>query len=470
MNDLGAIVLAAGKGTRMRSPRSKLLHPLLGEYLVYYPLRALYDAGVRRLVIVVGHGADEVRAAIAGMAFLSDAKIDFVVQEPQRGTGHAVQVALDGISALEGVKAPPREWVIACGDSPHLDDKAIARLIEARRGAKVVVLAARVADPTGYGRMIEESGRLERIVEHKDANERERAVNVVNAGAYAVEHAFLSAAVKALQPKNAQNELYLTDIVPAAPAAERKLCVADAPECVLGVNSQHELMRSTALVQAAIVRRWHEGGVTIEAEDVTIGPRVTIDPGAFIQRGVTLLGATHVSAAAVIEHHAHLDNVRVAEGARVRAFTYAEDSEIGPRAQVGPVSRLRSGSVLEEGAEVGNFCEVKKTRVKAKAKAHHVSYLGDAEIGSGTNIGAGTIICNYNGFTKPFSRIGADVFIGSNSTLVAPVNIEDRAYVAAGSVITEPVPSDALALGRARQTNKDGYAKELKERLKKDKK
>ncbi len=456
--DLGAIVLAAGKGTRMRSPKSKLLHPLLGEWLVYYPLRALADVGVKRFVIVVGHEAEEVKSAISSLAFLQSARIDYVVQEPQRGTGHAVQVALTGLAT------PAAQWIIACGDSPHLDAPSLQALIDQKGAHKVSVLAANVPNPFGYGRMITRDGKLERIVEQRDANDDEQKVNLVNAGAYAVDHAFLADAIAKLTPKNAQNELYLTDIVPAA-KGDAVMCVAKSSDVVLGVNSQAELMRSTAIVQATIVHTWQERGVTIEASDVTIGPRVTIEAGAYIQRGVTLLGTTAIGASAIIEHHAHLDNMKVHEHARVRAFTYGEDSEIGARAQVGPVSRLRAGSVLEEAAEVGNFCEVKKTHVKSKAKAHHVSYLGDAEIGSGTNIGAGTIICNYNGFTKPFSRIGADVFIGSNSTLVAPVAIEDGAYVAAGSVITEPVSQETLAIGRARQTNKEGYAKQLKAKL-----
>ncbi len=463
MEKLGAIVLAAGKGTRMRSPKSKLLHPLLGEWLVYYPLRALADVGVERFVIVVGHEAEEVKAAISSLSFLKHAAIDYVVQAPQRGTGHAVQVA------LEGVTTHATKWIIACGDSPHLDVASLRALVDTKGAHKVSVLAANVSDPSGYGRMITRDGKLERIVEQRDANDEEKSVTLVNAGAYAVDHAFLREAVMALTPKNAQNELYLTDIVPAA-NGDAVMCVARSADVVLGVNSQAELMRSTAIVQAAIVHAWQEQGVTIEAADVTIGPRVKIEAGAFIQRGVTLLGETHIGASSLIEHHAHLDNVKVSEHARVRAFTYGEDSEIGPRAQVGPVSRLRAGSVLEEAAEIGNFCEVKKTRLKAKAKAHHVSYLGDAEIGSGTNIGAGTIICNYNGFTKPFSKIGANVFVGSNSTLVAPVNIEDGAYIAAGSVITEPVSSETLAIGRARQTNKEGYAKQLKQKLQANKK
>jgi bifunctional UDP-N-acetylglucosamine pyrophosphorylase/glucosamine-1-phosphate N-acetyltransferase len=457
---LGAIVLAAGRGTRMRSPRSKLLHTLLGEPLVFFPLHALYKAGVRHFVIVVGHAAEDVEKAITTLPFLTDCKLQFVVQSPQRGTGHAVQVA------LEAVKKAPAEWVIAYGDSPHLDADTLTRLVEKRRssGCVLTLLAAELEQPQGYGRLIVDNGKLSRIVEDKDADESERRVGLVNAGAYAVSHKFLREAIAELEPKNAQKELYLTDIVAMA-KGDARVHTTQNGDVVLGVNSQGELMRSQRLLQERLIAEWHDKGVSIEAADVLIGPRVELEAGAIIERGATLLGTTRVNADALIEHHAHLRDVVVEEGARVRAFTYAEEAEIGPKAQVGPVSRLRSGAVLEEGAEIGNFCEVKKTRIKARAKSHHVSYLGDAEIGAGTNVGAGTIICNYDGFSKPFSRIGAEVFIGSNSTLIAPVQIGDKAYIAAGSAITDPVPSEAVAFGRARQVTKEGYARALRDKL-----
>jgi bifunctional UDP-N-acetylglucosamine pyrophosphorylase / glucosamine-1-phosphate N-acetyltransferase len=463
MNSLAAIVLAAGKGTRMCSPRSKLLHPLLGEPLVAFPLRALHDAGVRRFVIVVGHEADDVKKAIAAMSFLVGCELSFAVQEPQNGTGHAVQVALDSVAS----DSEASEWLIACGDSPHLDADACKRLLETRahHHAKVAVLGANVSAPRGYGRLVCDGHRLERIVEEKDASEAERAITLVNAGAYAVDGAFLKRAIFALEPKNAQKELYLTDIVTAA-AGGAVFAGAAHPDVVLGVNSQAELARSHSLLTARIIAEWQVKGVSIEPGDTVIGPRVKLAPGVVLERGVTLLGETEVGELSYVEHHAHLHDMKVGARVRVKAFTYAEKSELGNTSQVGPVSRIRAGSVIEEGAEIGNFCEVKNTRVKKKGKAHHVSYLGDAEIGSNTNIGAGTIICNYDGFSKPFSRIGADVFIGSNSTLVAPVEIADRAYVAAGSVITHPVPEDALAIGRARQDTKHDYAKNLKAKLK----
>ncbi len=457
---LSAIVLAAGKGTRMRSPRPKLLHSVLGEHLVSYPLRALHACGVRQYVIVVGHAAKEVETAIRALPFLEGSTLVFAEQTPQLGTGHAVQVALGA------ARFAAREWLIVCGDSPHLEAKALRALLAARKRARapVAVLGAELADPSGYGRLVCDKKRLLRIVEERDASDEERALRLVNAGAYAVTSEFLVRAVRALRPKNVQRELYLTDIVAAAGGAA-VYARADLPDVVLGVNSQAELARSQALLGQLIVRRWQDRGVTIEPGDVVIGPRVELEPGAVIERGATLLGATRVRTGAHIEHHAHLFDVLVGPRSRVKAFTYAENAELGTGAQVGPSSRLRTGAVIEDGAEIGNFCEVKKTRVKKKAKSHHVSYLGDAEIGSGTNIGAGTIICNYNGFTKPFSRIGADAFIGSNSTLVAPVVIENDAYVAAGSVITEPVPKGALAFGRARQETKPGYARVLKAKL-----
>lgn len=451
-----AIVLAAGKGTRMRSPLAKVLHPLLGEPLIAYPLRALVQAGVSDFTLVVGHAAAQVEAAVRALPFLANATLRFVLQAEQRGTGHAVQMAL--------AEAPPAEtYFIASGDTPHIDGELLLRLASERGSAPLSVLVAEVGDATGLGRVVMQGAHIARIVEERDADVATRAGRVVNAGAYHVRGDFAREHIAALHPHNAQHELYLTDLVTAAAGAA--IAVSGPEGAALGVNSQAELARSGRLVRQAIIRRWHDEGVTIE-DDALIGPAVTCEPGARIERGATLLGTTHIGASAVIEHHAHLESVQVGAGARVRAFSYAENAELGVGAQLGPMARLRGQAKLLEGAEVGNFCEVKASTIGKRSKSHHVSYLGDATIGEGVNIGAGTIICNYDGFNKPKSRIGDRTFVGSNSTLVAPVDIGADAYIAAGSVITKPVADDALALGRARQENKDGYASKLRGQLK----
>lgn len=455
-----AIILAAGKGTRMRSPLAKVLHPLLGEPLIAYPLRALLQAGVTDFTLVVGHAAAEVEAAVRGLPFLAGATLRFVLQAEQRGTGHAVQIAL--------LAAPPSPaYFIASGDTPHIDGELLQRLASERGAAPLSVLVAEVGDASGLGRVVTRDTRIERIVEERDADASTRALRLVNAGAYHVRGDFARQHIAGLQPHNAQHELYLTDLVGAA--AGEAVAVSGPEAAALGVNSQAELARSARIVRQAIIRRWHDAGVTIE-DDALLGPAVTCEAGARIERGATLLGTTFVGAASVIEHHAHLDSVRVGAGARVRAFSYAENAELGAAAQLGPLARLRGQAKLLDGAEVGNFCEVKASTIGKKSKAHHVSYLGDATIGEGVNIGAGTIICNYDGFNKPKSRIGDRTFVGSNSTLVAPVDIGSDAYIAAGSVITKAVADDALALGRARQENKDGYASKLRGQLKAKKK
>lgn len=455
MNSLTAIVLAAGKGTRMRSPISKLLHPVLGEPLVLHPLRALRQAGVDHFIVVVGHAREEVESAVRRAWFLKDMQVDFVEQTEQRGTGHAVMVAL---SALH---AEAKQVVIACGDSPHLGATDIRHLVDQRGAAPLTVLAATVEDPTGLGRMECKGHLVTRIVEQRDADATMQQVRLVNAGAYCVDASFLRQHITTLEPKNAQGELYLTDLVVRAEG--KTVCVeALHPDVVLGVNSQQELMRSQRKLVAERLNHWMDQGVCVEHDDVVIGPDVVLAPGARVERGVTLLGRTKVAARAVIEHHAHLVDCEVGVGASVKPFSFAEDSFIGEAAQVGPWARLRKGAKLMNGAEVGNFCEVKASTIGEKSKSHHVSYLGDATIGSGVNIGAGTIICNYDGFNKPQSVIGDRVFVGSNSTLVAPVTIGNDAYIAAGSAITQEVPKEALAIGRARQENKLGYATKLR--------
>ncbi len=454
VSEIAALLLAAGKGTRMRSPLAKVLHPLLGEPLIFYPLQALYEAGVRDVTIVIGHAAEAVERSVRALPLARAMSLRFVLQNEQRGTGHAVQVALSA--------APKADlYLIASGDTPHVDADTFRRLQSG--GAPLSVLVAEVADATGLGRVVLSGDRIVAIVEERDADAATKKVSLVNAGAYAVRGDFLAREIATLTPHNAQNELYLTELVDRAKGEALAIRATD-PNAALGVNSQTELARSARLLRQSINRRWQETGVTLD-DDALVGPRVYLEAGALIERDVTLLGTTHVAAGAYIEHHAHLDSVTVGRGARVLAFSYAENASVGEDAQLGPMARLRAKAELLQGAQVGNFCEVKNSVIGEKSKAHHVSYLGDATLGRGVNIGAGTIICNYDGFTKAHSTIADGVFVGSNSTLVAPADIGEQAYIAAGSVITKPVPGDALALGRARQENKIGYASKLRSML-----
>jgi len=470
--DFVAIVLAAGKGTRMRSSRSKLLHPILGEPLVSYPLHALYQAGIRHFVVVVGYLSEDVSRSLSSLSFLKDpcVQLHFVVQHTQQGTGDAVKQALLSTALPLHLK----NILIVCGDSPHLDVDTLLQMINTYQTheQRLCVLGAHVENPYGYGRLhTSADGRcLYSIVEEKEATLEIQQINLVNAGVYAVSRCFLADAVQQLKPHVTNGEYYLTDIANLLKDSQPALVVtATNPSVVLGVNSQTELLRSQNLIQARIIKGWQDKGVCILGSDVMIGPYVLIDSGVVIEHGVTLLGHTYLAAEVWIEHHVHLKNMHIGHHTRVKSFTYAEDSLIHEHVTLGPMARLRTQTEIGAHAEIGNFCEIKKSTIHEKAKAHHVSYLGDSDVGARTNIGAGTIICNYNGVSKPHSYIGADVFVGSHSTLVAPVDIQDSAYIAAGSTITEPVPAHALAIGRSKQINKIDYVNKLKDKLKKQK-
>ncbi len=450
---LAAIVLAAGKGTRMKSRRAKVLHEIGGRPLAWYPVKRAIEAGADPVVVVVGHQADAVQAALA--AALPGAPLRFAVQEAQRGTAHAVLAAR---SALRGWKGPV---AILSGDTPLLEAQTLRRVVAARARARAPLAFAtmRLEAPRGYGRVVRDAaGRPARIAEEKDATEAERAIDEVNAGLYCADAAFLWKALARVGSANAQGEFYLTDLVAMAARRDGAVAVPVDPAEASGVNDREELARAARVLLRRRASALMRAGVTIEDPDrfdcdegVEIGPDVVVEPG------VRLLGRTRVGAGCRLGAGAILNHAVLADDVTVRPYTVVDESTVATGAILGPFSRLRPGSDIGEGAHVGNFVETKKTRLGKGAKANHLAYVGDAIVGAGANVGAGTITCNYDGEKKHETRIGDGAFIGSDSILVAPIEIGAGAYVAAGSVVTEPVPPGALALGRARQVTKEGW-------------
>ncbi len=454
-----AVVLAAGQGTRMRSARAKVLHEAAGWPMLRHVLAAVQALEPARTVVVVGYQADEVKAAVA------DLPVEFVLQAEQRGTGHAVLQARSMVEAAEG------PVLILYGDVPCVRPATLSRLADIHResGRPLTMATVRLADPTGYGRIVRDGrGEVWRVVEERDASHAERRIDEANPGLYLVDPRFLAGWLGRLAVAGrpggpaaspATGEYYLTDLV--ALAAEQGGVAAvglpDAEE-VLGVNTREELAQAGVRLRADIARRHLAAGVTIVHPEITyIDAGVVIGPDTTVQPGTVLRGRTRIGSGVTIEPGAILTDTTVADRALIRAYSVITESEVGPGARVGPFAHLRPGSRLAADVRVGNFVELKKAALGPGAKANHLSYLGDATIGAGVNVGAGTITCNYDGAQKHQTVIEDGAFIGSDSQLVAPVTVGREAYVASGSTITDDVPPGALAIARSRQVNKEGW-------------
>jgi bifunctional UDP-N-acetylglucosamine pyrophosphorylase/glucosamine-1-phosphate N-acetyltransferase len=451
--DTSIVILAAGKGTRLRSDLAKVLHRAGGRPLLETVLRACRPLRAAQTLVVVGHQAEEVGALAESLGAQT------IVQNPQRGTGHAMQIA------RRAIRKSAKLAVVVPGDAPLLRTETLAALIDThRRGeAAATILSAELADPGAYGRIVRDAeGRVVAIVEDGALTPEQRAIREVNSAIYCFTLEKLWPCLAALRPENAQRELYLTDAIAMLRARNERVLAqiaADANE-VLGCNTRADLAGADRVLRARKAAELMTSGVTIYfPETVVIDPEVTAGEDTVIEQGVQLLGSTRIGARCQIRTGCVLHNTRVDDGALVGPHTNSIDSRIGPGADVGPFARLRPGSDIRAGVHIGNFVEVKKSVIHEGAKAGHLSYLGDASIGPGANIGAGTITCNYDGVAKYETKVGKGVFIGSDTSLVAPVRIGDGAYIAAGSVITENVPADALALARGRQVNKPGWAK-----------
>lgn len=453
MPDLHVVVLAAGKGTRMRSALPKVLHRAAGLPLIEHILRTAESLRPASVVVVVGHQGDLVKQALGkrlGLAFAS--------QEPQLGTGHAL---LQTAPLLEGARGT---LLLLSGDVPLLCRETIDRLVSAHesRSAAATVLTAVVDDPTGYGRVVRENGEIAAIVEHKDASADQRRISEINSGVYAFDLAPLFEALKSVGSTNAQGEYYLPDLVRiyrARGLGVETVKLAD-PNEILGVNSRRELADVATILRSRKNDELMAAGVTlVDPASAYIDPEVTIGADTTIHPGVFLEGRTRIGAGCEIHSGVRLVNSTLDDGAVIFNFCVIIDSHIASGAQVGPFAHLRPDSHVGEHAKVGNFVELKKTTLGRGSKASHLSYLGDSTIGEKVNIGAGTITCNYDGIAKHPTVIEDGAFIGSDSQLIAPVRVGKGAYVAAGSSITEDVPAGSLAIARGKQVNKEGWTK-----------
>jgi len=448
------VILAAGLGTRMKSRKAKVLHRAGGKALVEHVVEtALRLAPPERVFVVVGYQGAEVRQAVTATG------IGFIDQREQKGTGHALMVAREALSGLGGY------LVIVYGDGPLLQAATLERLIEAAdsRGAAGVLLSAIMEDPTGYGRVIRDAhGHVAAIVEQKAGTPEQLAVREANMGIYCYQADLFWKHVDQLRADNHTHEYYLTDMVEILNRSGQlvdAMRVDDAKE-VLGINNRVELAEVDRLFRERKLRELMLAGVTIEKpETVTIDADVFIGIDTVVEPFAQILGRTTIGENCRIGACAIIRDSELADDVQIGPFTVVGTSRLERGVHAGPFARLRLENHVEEGAHIGNFVELKKTHMGAEAKANHLAYLGDSEIGAQVNIGAGTITCNYDGHEKHRTRIGKGAFVGSNSTLVAPIEIGDGAYLAAGSVVTDPVPPDALALGRARQVIKEEWAK-----------
>ena len=444
MSEIAVVVLAAGKGTRMKSRLPKVLHRVAGRPLLHHVLASAGALGPARLAVVLGPDME----AVAGSLGQNWPDAEVVVQEERLGTGHAVQCAGGVLGNVPG------DVLVLYGDVPLVESASLERLVAARReaGAAIAVLGFTPDDPAGYGRLVcDAEGHVVRIVEQVEASPEEAAIPLCNSGIIAADGAVLRRLLEKLAPDNAKGEYFLTDVVALAAAEGLRSVhteVADATE-VLGINDRAQLAVAEAAMQVRLRAAALAAGVTMVDPstvwlnwDTVLGPDVTIEPGVVFGPGV-----------------------EVGEGSEIRAFSHLEGVVVGMGVQIGPFARLRPESTIGDGARIGNFVETKKAAIEAGAKVNHLSYIGDARVGEGANVGAGTITCNYDGFTKSLSDVGAGAFIGSNSALVAPVKIGDGAVVGAGSVITEDVSADSIATARGAQEEREGAAARRRERL-----
>ena len=457
---ISVVILAAGLGTRMRSRMAKVLHRAGGACLLDHVIEAAKGITTPgRIVAVIGHQADRVRAEVAHHG------IQFQLQTEQKGTGHALSVCA-GIPELAAGRV-----LVVCGDSPLLRAETLCNLIQRHEdsGCAATLLTTFLDDPHGYGRVIrDEAGHVAAIVEEKAASEKQKKIREINSAMYCFEASLLWKHLSTLTPNPASGEIYLTDIVESLRAAGHATAayVVEEPGEVLGINTRVELAGMDAIFRRRKARELMLSGVTIEQpETVAIDAQVAVGQDTIVGAFTQILGKTRVGAECRIGAGAILKNATLGDGVEIFPYTLVEDSILEAGAHAGPFARLRMNSKVEEQAHVGNFVELKNTHLGSGSKSMHLAYLGDSTIGKKTNIGAGAITCNYDGVKKHRTNIGDGSFIGSNSTLVAPVEIGAGSYVAAGSVITDAVPEDALALGRARQVVKENWAKKRREKL-----
>ena len=452
MGDISALILAAGKGTRMKSGLVKVMHPLGEKPMIAWPVKAARAAGAGRITLVVGHQSEKVREH-----FAEEDGLDFAVQEEQLGTGHAVACAAQFFKGFKG------RILLLCGDVPLIRPATLQTLLSVHEESRaaLTVLTTRLENPHGYGRVVKgEGGEVLGIVEEKDATREERAISEINTGIYCVEAEFLFAAVSGLKNDNAQGEYYLTDIVKRGAGLGkrcRSFTVSDTEE-VMGVNDRVQLAVAAKVLRRRINEELMLAGVTIiDPDNAYIEEGVEIGVDTVIHPNVHISGPTTIGSGCVIEPSVVIRGCTIGNGVTVKAGSVMADSILHDCVAVGPMAHLRPGNDLGEHVKIGNFVEAKKVVMGEGSKASHLTYLGDASIGSNVNIGCGTITCNYDGVSKHRTVIGDDVFVGSDVQFVAPVTIGRNSLIAAGTTVTRDVPPDSLAIARAPQVNKEGW-------------
>jgi len=458
MADLSVAILAAGIGERMRSRKAKVLHRLGGKPLIAYPVGLALELQAKIIAVIVGRDADAVKAALTGVHGLS-----FADQQEQKGTAHALLQARPLLAHEDG------DLLVLYGDVPLLQMETVRDLLHTHRtsGATATLLTMTVDQPAGYGRIVREGGRLVRIVEEADATATERAIREVNSGVGCFRVPVLWPVLERVRPQNRQGEYYLPDVVRLLLAEGQQVETVSAadPAELLGVNDRHQLAHLEGELRQRTLRRLMTEGVTIlDPQTTSVGPDVKIGQDTILSPGVVIEGRSVIGEECVIGLGCSLENVRVGDRVTLRPYCVVTDSIIDAGATLGPFAHLRPESVVRAGAKVGNFVELKKSVVGKGSKVSHLSYVGDATIGEDVNIGAGTITCNYDGEKKHETVIRDGAFVGTNSSLVAPLTVGEGAYIGAGSTITEDVPPNALALGRGKQVIKEGWALKRKKR------
>ncbi len=443
------LILAAGKGTRMKSDLPKCLHKVCGVPMAKLVADSLIAAGADDVVIVVGHGGESLVAALGD-------SYQYAWQREQKGTGHAVQCALAELGEVNGTV------MVVCGDTPLISTEYFREFLAGHIASERVcsMAVAELPDATGYGRVVVDGADAKRVIEQKDASAAEKQISHANAGMYCVEGVALAEALKTLKSDNAQGEYYLTDIIGFFDSTNRPVnaFISSDPAIMMGVNDRKQLAEANTILKNLINNRHMLNGVTITDPSSTyIGPHVEIGLDTIIEPGTHLVGKTSIGRNSTIGPNSRLTDVSLGDNS-LFFFSHADTASIGSNVKIGPFANIRPKSTLEDGVRIGNFVEINRSTLKKGAKANHLTYIGDAEIGSETNIGAGTITCNFDGFEKHMTHVGNDAFVGSNSTLVAPVKIGDGVIVAAGSVITDDIAANDGAFGRARQVNKEGWA------------
>jgi bifunctional UDP-N-acetylglucosamine pyrophosphorylase/glucosamine-1-phosphate N-acetyltransferase len=459
MNDLGVIILAAGLGKRMNSGLPKVLHCIGGKPLFSYPLKVARSLNPKQIAVVVGHGADSVREAC------DDNGVTWVLQEKQLGTGHAVGCAKTFFAGFSG------DLLILNGDVPLIAREGLLKLLGRHNGknAALTIVTARLEDPYGYGRILRDAeGSLTGIVEEKDATDAERKIGEINAGIYVAASDFLFSALAGVTNSNRQQEYYLTDIVAAALKAGKKVATVEADDAreIMGINTREELALMEKTFQERIIRRWMEAGVTFkDPQTAYIDEAVQIGKDTIIGPNTHLLGNTVIGERCRIDGSAYLTNMRLANEVHLKFSVVMADSRIDDGAIVGPFAHLRPGTHLGPRVHLGNFVEAKQATIGEGSKANHLTYLGDVTIGRDTNIGAGTITCNYDGFKKYRTSIGDRVQVGSDSTLVSPVTLGDDVYVATATTVRRDVPAGALVYNERVEKVKDGWTEQKRKKM-----